>query len=305
MTNHNLLRKSGGNPITVSGDATELTITEPVSDFVNFNEVIGSLNRLEKLSLYTTDLKPDLTESLDFLRGAKDLKFLAIGSMPKLQDCAAIADCQRLEWLVLTRNVHFDFRLLPSIASLRKLKVELPGNAALNLIVKAPQLTSLEVLGGFNLRSLENIGALKNLEFLRLWSGSLLSTAGLSQLARLRTLDLGRSKLRDTAELGAVTGLRKLELIGNPAITSLEFLRPGALECLTMLEIPQLDSLKPLQRLAGLREFCFGGKVLDNDLRPLVSLPSLKRPQFRAVARRRWKAFAWSAPACFKSDARR
>ncbi len=273
-----LLRNDGGAPIIVPADATELTIHEPVSDLANAGEVIRSLAQLEKLFLYTRDLgKPDLTESLDFLRGAKNLKFLAIGSMRKLRYCAALAECKSLEWLVIRGAVPFDFQILPLMPSLRKLQVETPGNKAVTRIAKTTQLTSLEIGGGFKLGSLEILAGLKNLEYLRLWHGSIESSRGLSALARLQTLDLGHSKLRDTAELGEVKGLKKMELVGNKFITNLEFLRGGDLEVLKMYQIPKLDSLKPLSRVTNLKEFYCEAKIMDEDLHTLVSMPSLEK----------------------------
>jgi len=68
-----------------------------------------------------------------------------------------------------------------------------------------------------------------------------------------------------------------LELIGNKAISNLDFLREGNLEVLGLFEIPKLDSLKPILRLSQLKEVRCSAKVADGDLLPLVSLPMLEK----------------------------
>jgi hypothetical protein len=121
------------------------------------------------------------------------------------------------------------------------------------------------------------LDTLTNLQELKLWSGTLASSRGLSAFRKLTTLNLGYSKLRDTSELGSIGGLRKLELLGNTAISSLEFLRPGDLEELSLFKIPKLQSLKPILRLSRLRNLDCSAKIADDDLTPLTSLQSLQK----------------------------
>lgn len=280
MNNLKIFRDDGGAPIIVPVDTVELKIHEPISALVNFNEVIRSLPKLETLVCYVTDYgKTDFTRSLSFLNGAKRLKHLSLCSMPHLRDCASLAECKMLESLALTRHVTkvFDFSVLPSISSLRVFSVELPTNSMLARISKASQLTSLQVRSGFKLATLEPLAGLTNLKNLRLWSGSLASSRGLANFEKLEVLDLGYSKLRDTSELGSLKKLKKLKLLGNKAITSLEFLQRGGLEFLDMFEIPRLESLKPLLRLQKLKEFRCEAKIMDDDLLPLTRIPTLEK----------------------------
>jgi hypothetical protein len=280
MASLKILRNDGGTPIVVPADVAELKIEEPVSLLTNLDEIIQSLPKLKSLIFYVTDYgKTDSTESLCFLRGAKCLKHLSLCSMPHLRDCDALVECKNLDSLSLSRHVTkvFDFGVLPSLSSLRSLSVELPSDAMVGRISKASQLTDLQLLGGFKLASLEPLAGLVNLQNLRLWSGSLTSTRGLTTFGKLEVLDLGYSKVRDTRELGSLKGLKKMKLLGNKAITSLEFLKPGELEFLGMFEIPKLESLKPLLRLSKLKEFQSGAKILDDNLLPLVGIPTLEK----------------------------
>jgi len=282
MANLKILRNDGGAPIIVPADVTELKIEEPVSALTNLDEIIQSLPKLESLILYVTDYgKTDSTESLDFLRGVKCLKHLSLCSMPHLRDCDALVECKTLESLNLSRHVTkpFDFDVLPSLSSLRSLSVELPSNAMVGRISNASQLTKLQLLGGFKLTSIEPLAGLVNLQNLRLWSGSLASTRGLATFVKLEVLDLGYSKVRDTTELGSLKGLKKMKLLGNKSITNLEFLKPGELEFLGMFEIPKLESLKPLLRLSKLKVFQSEARILDDDLLPLVGIPTLEKAQ--------------------------
>jgi len=275
-----ILRNAGDPPISVPIDAVRLEINDPVSTLTNFDEVIQSLPRLETLVLYVTDYsKTDRTKSLSFLRGAKRLKELSLRSMACLQDCGSIVECRSLEWLGLSRHVTkvFDFKLLPSVASLRSLYVEMPSKSVMDQIPEAVQLTSLEARGGFKLNSLEILKGLVNLEQLKLWSGSLNSSAGLAGLQRLKVLNLGYSRLRDATDLGSVSGLRKMELVGNKSISNLNFVREGELEFLGMFEIPKLDSFKPISRLSRLKEIHCSAVVTDGDLSPIVKHPSLAK----------------------------
>jgi hypothetical protein len=222
MPNLTILRNDGGSPIVVPAAATELEINEPVSALANLAEVIESLPKLEKLTFYVKNYgMTDFTESMAFLRGAARLKELLLCSMPHLLDCTALINCKSLESLSLTRHVTkaFDFSLLPSLASLRTLSVEMPTHAVLERVAKASQLTSLQALGGFKLDSLEPLTGLTDLRALKLWSGSLVSSRGLAAFGKLKELNLGHSKLRDTKQLGSLNGLKKMELAGNKSIT--------------------------------------------------------------------------------------
>jgi hypothetical protein len=199
--------------------------------------------------------------------------------MPNLRDCSSLLECNELESLSFTRHVTkaFDFSVLPLLSSLRSLAVGMPTKAMLEQISKASQLTSLQVLGGFKLASLEPLGGLANLQQLKLWSGSLESSRGLSAFSKLEMLNLGYSKVQNTAELGSLKGLKNMELLGNKAISSLEFLQPCDLEFLGIYEVPKLDSLKPLLRLSKLKEFRSEAKIIDDDLLPLVGIPTLEK----------------------------
>ena len=280
MSNIKIHKKSGGTPIFVPVDVVELKISEPVSEFINLEKVIQSLPKLETLILYVTDYgKTDNTESLSFLRGAKQLKHLSLCSMSNLKSCAFLAECSNLVSLGLSRHVTkvFDFSVLPSLSSLRSLSVELPSNMILEWIAKASQLSSFQALGGFRLASLEVLAGLVNLESLKLWSGSLASCGGLAAFGKLETLNFGYSKIKDTIDLGSLRGLKKMELVGNKSITNLEFLRDGSLEYLGLFGVPKLDSIKPILRLSNLKEFRCEGNILDGDILPLVGVPTLQK----------------------------
>lgn len=222
--------------------------------------------------------------------------------MPHLRDCAPLIECNTLESLSLSRHVTkaFDFNLLPSFSSLRSLSVELPSNAVLERISKTSQLTSLHAGGGFKLATLEPLAGLANLQQLSLWSGSLDSSRGLAVFAKLEVLNLGYSKVRDTTELGSLKGLKKMQLLGNKAISNLDFLQPGDLDFLGMFEIPHLDSLKPILRLSKLKEFRSGAKVLDNDLLPLVGVPTLEKAYIPGRYKSALKKIRVDCPCVFK-----
>lgn len=303
MSDLNILRNDGGIPIKVPVDTIKLEINEPVSSLRNLTEVIQSLPELETLILYVTDYgKTDYTQSLSFLRGAKRLKGLSLRSMPCLRDCTSLVECESLEWLGLSRHVTkvFDFTVLPSLPSLLSLHVELPTTAMLSEISNASQLKSLEARGGFKLTSLELLSGLVNLQQLKLWSGSLTSSRGLSAFKELRMLNLGYSKLRETTELGTIKGLKKLELLGNKAVSNLGFLEPGGLEILGLFEIPKLDSLKPILRLPGLKEIKCSAKIVDNDLSPLVRIPTLERAHIPGRYKSALKKIRVDCPCVFK-----
>jgi hypothetical protein len=288
--------------LSVPADTTELKVTVPISDLSDFAAFLASLPRLEKLFLYTADLsKTDYTESLDFLRAAKQLKWLSIGSMEHLRDCDSITECRSLEFLSLHRRTTFEFEVLPSVMSLRRLSVEMPDSAAVEDIAKSAQITDLELRGGFNLSSLEPLSGLKGLEKLRLWSGRLDSSRGLAELEHLNSLDLGYSGLHDTTELGDGRRLGRLELIGNKKIRSLDFLRAGSLVSLGLEEVPALDSMKPLLRLSKLRQFKSGGTILDDDVSPLTQIPSLENASVHKKYGTPLKAIHVDSPCVFQA----
>jgi hypothetical protein len=289
MAEMKILRSDGGAPISVSGDASKLEINEPVSVLTNLAEVIRSMSCLETLVFYVTDYgKVDSSISLSFLTGAKRLKGLSLRSMPHLQDCSAISECESLEWLDLSRHTAkvFDFSGLLPLNRLKRLSVEMPDNHALEAIAKLSQLTSLEARGGFKLKSLETLVTLVNLESLKLWSGSLFSTRGLSEFRKLKVLNLGHCKIKDTSDLGSIKGLIEMELVGNKSISDLNFLRESDLESLGLYEILKLNSIKPISRLPRLKELRSSASRADGDLLPLVEHPSL----MRVVVAGRYKA---------------
>jgi hypothetical protein len=275
-----ILRKDRTGSIEVPTDTVTLRVNEPVSELANLAEVIQSLPKFESLDLYVTDYgKTDLTQSLEFLRGAKRLKNLSISSMTQLRDCSALLECHGLKWLSLNSDVskNFDFNILPSLHSLSSLSVGMPNISVMEQIAKASQLASLEALGGFKLASLEPLAGLKNLQKLKLWGGSLMSCRGLSAFDELEELNLGYSKVRDTTELGSVKNLKSMQLIGNKTISDLEFFREGNLEKLGLFEIPKLNSLKPLLRLSKLKAIDCTARIADGDLLPLTNHPKLEK----------------------------
>jgi hypothetical protein len=125
----------------------------------------------------------------------------------------------------------FDFAILPLLAPLRNLSVEMPDNEAMKYISGAAQLTSLRASGGFKLASLEPLSGLVNLTQLKLWSGSLTSTRGLAAFDRLETLNLGCSKVQETTELGNLKNLKKMELVGNKRFQTLIFHSQATSSC--------------------------------------------------------------------------
>ncbi|MEO7993682.1 MAG: hypothetical protein ABI743_04720 [bacterium] len=149
---------------------------------------------------------------------------------------------------------------LSPLANLHQLKTlalyQLPLVTNLSPVGKLTSLTSL---------SIDRLTAVRSL-------------APLANLSHLESLSLGSmDRVTSLHELNGSLAPTTIEIVGLPALDSLQGLPIGALEVVDLRDLPQLHSLDGLQGATKLTTVSISGKDTSLDLSALASCPKLRR----------------------------
>lgn len=227
---------------------------------------------LSALSLRITD------DDLSFLQEVPPLRGLVLNA-GAARDLSAVEQLTELESLTLNTvsrpRMTLDFKAFPN---LRHLGVY--WNPGFDSIFECQRLETLYVFGPPD-PDLERFGSLTTLRRLEVSQGRRLTTTrGVERLSELRFLGLySQSSLSSLTGVGELGNLEHLEIEGCRRIE--EIGEVAALRSLTSLMLNNcgdIDTLRPLERLAGLERFLAweSTNVRDGDLEVLLRLPRLR-----------------------------
>lgn len=209
--------------------------------------MLGSMAQLQFLNISS----PKKPLELSFIQSYKQLAYLELHG--KFKDLKPVADCTRLETLVLNCPIdQLDFvNELPLIKYLSIDSCDLKGP----IEVLAPSNVSMLKLSSVrNMTDVEPLGQLTNMEFLRLSLPKVERLCDFSKLDKLRQLELDYMKaLRDIQNLWTAKRLEVLELKEiNTAVKADAFEPLKNMERLRQIDFRFIDTGK--RRNAFIRE---------------------------------------------------
>lgn len=207
---------------------------------------LGAMDRMEFLKL-----RSPKTQSIDFIRSYKFLKYLELSG--KFDDLAPIADCIRLDALVLNCSIdQLDF--VVDLPLMKYLALDsCTVNGSLNVLADS-NVSMLRLSSVRNLVNIDDLAPLDRLAFLHLSLPKVERLCDFSHMRNLRQLEL--DYMKSLQEIGNLWTADRLEVLMLKEIsTRIKAEALGGLttmECLRQLDFRFIDSGKG--RIAALRK---------------------------------------------------
>lgn len=166
---------------------------------------IAALERLEFLKVSARK-----QQSLDFIRGLKSLRFLSLSG--KFDDLSPIADCRLLNTLLLSCTIEtLDFAA--HVPSLEYLSIDSCVCSGSLSVLADSGIRLLRLSSIRNLTNIDDLAALRQLEYVSLSLSKVERLCDFSAMDRLKQLELnGMKGLRDIGNLWTAARLESLEL---------------------------------------------------------------------------------------------
>ena len=179
---------------------------------------------LNYINNWRTDLEP--------LRGLQSIKCLIVNDYPpsKGYDYSAIHTLRQLNHLSIntTDKKEIDFSVFPHLTS-----VTLAWRPKAKTLFSCIQLRDL-FLGRYTGNDLSEVGRLKNLKYLRINTGSVISLDGISQITGLEELWLAQAtKLEDINDMLKLRSIKRLRIDNCKRIKNIDSVK--------MMGVPQLE----------------------------------------------------------------
>ncbi|MGY3791255.1 leucine-rich repeat domain-containing protein [Aquimarina sp. 433] len=249
---------------------------------------ILSLSSLSKLFVWVS-IEPELTEtitlSLKALQNIKELSFSGSDSyefidtafLKQLTSLTLLGDCkisnmstlQQLEYLEVGESI--DVNTLPSIPSLKTLKLEVIPDYEIYSLAHFPNLEHLKIENTSKIH-------LKNLPKLKILciqcNGDTISEDAFDGTPNLEQLDLSDSSLHHLKSLKSLQKLRVLDLSGN-YLENIEGLKHLQNLELLNLHANELKKVDVLNKLSSIKEVNLSGNNIEDE----AFLDQLEKPE--------------------------
>lgn len=178
-------------------------------------------------------------------------------------DLLMSSDLWTIENLTLDSSVK-DLSQLTNFIGLTSLKLKDITSPDLGVLTLLPALKELDVSGlVLSSASMKALGALQNLESLKVSTCAITDITALSNLSHLKTLDLSGNVVKDISPLGHLSALENLDLSNNP-ITNHQTLQYCANLKKLNLTNTQLDRVDFLSGLANLQVLDISDNKVDS-----------------------------------------
>lgn len=272
-----------GNERGMGADQAIIFTDNSLSNHVKYSLGLTKYDTLTKE--YTEDIKvlqleDKGIETLDGIEALTSLRELYLDDNP-LKDIGAIKELEQLE--VLSIDIFnpqiTNLNALVNLTNLKELYV------TCNLITDISPLENLKALrilhlfthhGQSQIKNIEIIGSLINLEELRLEGNSIRDIDFLEELSNLKWLDLGRNFIEDIEVLKELENLEGLNLRVNNISDIEPLLALSKLEDLDLSSNQKINNIHLIRELSGLKSLGLNNTNLD-DLSFLDNLIRLER----------------------------
>lgn len=259
-------------------DGYKLVVRQSPEIYEDFENALKEFKDIRRIELMAPISKG---RDLNFLSAIPWICEIHISAMTELVDFDGILECEHLNKISLGQRTRFDCSFLKKLRNLKEFI------STSNLLVNSDslgemvQFKKLEIWG-LKKDDLTLFQNLENLEYLRVWDGSIKSTDGIDRLENLLHLDLGRSKLKDAEAIGGLKNLSWLCLDYCSKLEDLGFL--AQLTFLKQLSINHMKQLCSSNFIAEMIELevlsAVGTLFVDKNFDHLKNLPHLKACSF-------------------------
>jgi len=245
----------------------------PMLEIAPFRGWTSDLERMWREAGKPALVLGEVEAPLDFLAELHGLRQLGLSGVAQVSD-AVVGDCLELEALLLNTDCTNPVDLT-GLTRLRDLDLGDHRKGTEQLPTSIRRL----IIWRCRWRDLRPLAPLRGLREVELSAHRLADLSGLESATDLTRLRLSYVSAEQPFAKLRAPNLRELALESSSRIRSLDGIEAlaGSLECLSLIDLPKLESLAPVRGLATLQHISLLGRsnVLDGDLTPLLELPGL------------------------------